>query len=75
MIPAVDFDPSLQRSSDEFSEETFDKLTETLSFDDLVLTFFLELRVLKKASGVSCELLVRSISSLLEATNIEQKLK
>ena len=48
MIPAVDFDPSLQRSSDEFSEETFDKLTETLSFDDLVLTFLLELRVLKK---------------------------
>ena len=75
MIPAVDFDPSLQRSSDEFSEETFDKLTETLSFDDLVLTFLLELRVLKKASGVSCEFLVRSISSLLEATNIEQKLK
>ena len=75
MIPAVDFDPSLQSSSDEFSEETFDKLTETLSFDDLVLTFLLELRELKKASGVSCEFLVRSISSLLEAANIEQKIE
>ena len=75
MIPAVDFDSSLQSSSDEFSEETFDKLTETLSFDDLVLTFLLELRELKKASGVSCEFLVRSISSLLEATNIEQKIE
>ena len=64
MIPAVDFDSSLQSSLDEFSEETFDKLeeganleivTETLSFEDLVLTFLLELRELKKASGVSCE--------------------
>ena len=84
MIPAVDFDSSLQSSLDEFSEETFDKLeeganpeivTETLSFEDLVLTFLLELRELKKASGVSCEFVARSISSLLEATNMEQKIE
>ena len=74
MIQAVDFDPSLQSSLDEFSEETFDELeegadqeilTETLNFEDLVLTFLLELRQLKKASGVSCEFVTRSISSLL----------
>ena len=44
MIPAVDFDSSLQSSLDQFSEETFDMLeegsnpeivTETLSFEDL----------------------------------------
>ena len=84
MIPAVDFDISLQSSLDEFSEETFDKLeeganpeivTETLSFEDLVLTFLLELRELKKASDVSCEFVARSISSLLEATNMEQKIE
>ena len=82
MIPTVDFDSCLQSSLDEFSEETFNKLkeganpeivTETLNFEDLVLTFLLELRQLKKASGVSWEFLVRSISSPLEATNIEQK--
>ena len=28
MVPAVDFDSSLQSSLDEFSEETFDKLEE-----------------------------------------------
>ena len=64
MIPAVDFDTGLQSSLDEFSEETFDKLeeganpeiaNEILSFEDLVLTFLLELRELKKASGVSRE--------------------
>ena len=84
MIPAVDFDISLQSSLDEFSEETFDKLeeranpeieTETLSFEDLVLTFLLELKELKKESVVSCEFLATSISSILEATNIEQKIK
>ena len=84
MVPAVDFDSSLQSSLDEFSEETFDKLeeganpeivTETLSFEDLVLTFLLELRELKKASGVSCEFVARSIKSLLEATNMEQKIE
>ena len=84
MIPAVDFDSSLQSSLDEFSGETFDKLeeganseivTETLSFEDLVLTFLLELRELKKASGVSCEFVARSISSLFEATNMEQKVE
>ena len=84
MTPAVDFDSSLQSSLDEFSEETFDKLeeganpeivTETLSFEDLVLIFLLELRELKKASGVSCEFVARSISSLLEATNMEQKIE
>ena len=84
MIPAVDFDIGLQSSLDEFSEETFDKLeeganpeivTETLSFEDLVLTFLLELRELKKASDVSCEFVARSISSLLEATNMEQKIE
>ena len=62
MIPTVDFDSCLQSSLDEFSEETFNKLkeganpeivTETLNFEDLVLTFLLELRQLKKASGVS----------------------
>ena len=64
MISAVDFDSNLQSSLDEFLEEAFDKLeeganpeivTETLSFEDLVLTFLLELRELKKASGVLCE--------------------
>ena len=84
MIPAVDFDSSLQSSLDEFSGETFDKLeeganseivTETLSFEDLVLTFLLELRELKKASGVSCEFVARSISSLSEATSMEQKIE
>ena len=84
MIWAVDFDISLQSSLDEFSEETFDKLeeranpeiaNEILSFEDLVLTFLLELRELKKASGVSCEFLARSIRSLLETTNIEQKIE
>ena len=84
MIRAVDFDISLQSSLDEFSEETFDKLeeganpeiaNEILSFEDLVLTFLLELRELKKASDVSCEFVARSISSLLEATNMEQKIE
>ena len=84
MITAVDFDPSLLRSLDEFSEETFDELeegadheivTETLSFEDLVLTFLPELRELKKAFRVSCEFVGRSISSLLEATNMEQKIE
>ena len=84
MIWAIDFDISLQSSLDEFSEETFDKLeeranpeiaNEILSFEDLVLTFLLELRELKKASGVSCEFLARSIRSLLETTNIEQKIE
>ena len=84
MVPAVDFDSSLQSSVDEFSEETFDKLeeeanpltvTETLSFEDLLLTFLLELRELKKASGVSCEFVARSISSLLGAINMEKKIE
>ena len=84
MIPAVDFDYSLQGSLHEFSEETFDKLeegfnteivTETLSFEDLVLTFLLELKELKKASGVSCEFLAKSIRTLLEATNTEEKIE
>ena len=84
MIPAVDFDTGLQSSLDEFSEETFDKFeeganpeiaNEILSFEDLVLTFLLELRDLKKASGVSCEFLARSIRSLLETTSIEQKIE
>ena len=84
MIPAVDFDSNLHSSLDELSEETWDKLeeepnpeivTETLSFEDLVLTFLLELRELKKASDVSCEFVARSISSLLEATNVEQKIE
>ena len=84
MIPAVDFDTGLQSSLDQFSEETFDKLeeganpeiaNEILSFEDLVLTFLLELRDLKKASGVSCEFLARSIRSLLETTSIEQKIE
>ena len=84
MIPAVDFDYSLQGSLHEFLEETFDKLeegfnteivTETLSFEDLVLTFLQELKELKKASGVSCELLAKSIRILLEATNIEEKIE
>ena len=84
MIPAVVFDISLQSSLDEFSEETFDKLeeranpeiaNEILSFEDLVLTFLLELRELKKASGVSCEFVARSISSLSEATSMEQKIE
>ena len=84
MIPAVDFDTGLQSSLDEFSEETFDKLeeganpeivTETLSFEDLVLTFLLELRELKKASGVSCQFVARGVSSFLEATNMEQKIE
>ena len=83
-IQVVEFDSSIQSSIDEFSEETFDKLekganpeivTETLSFEDLVLTFLLELRELKKASDVSCEFVARSISSLLEATNMEQKIE
>ena len=62
MIQAVEPNSSLQSSLDEFSEETFDKLkeganpeiivTETLSLEDLILTFILELRELKKASGV-----------------------
>ena len=73
-IQLVDFDSSIQSSIDEFSEETFDKLekganpeivTETLSFEDLALTFLLELRELKKASGVSCKFLARSISSFM----------
>ena len=64
MISSVDFESSLQCSLDEFSEEAFDNLeeganpeivTETLSFEDLVLTFLLELREVKKASGVLCE--------------------
>ena len=72
MIPAVDFDSSLQSNLYKFSEETFDKLdeeanpeivTETLSFEDLVLAFLLELRELKKASGFSCEFVARSIST------------
>ena len=84
MILAVDFDSSLQSTLDEFSRETFDKLeeganseivTETLSFEDLVLTFLLDLRELKKASGVSCEFVARSISSLFEATNMERKVE
>ena len=85
MIPAIDFDSSLQSSLDEFSEETFEKLEEganpeivteiALSFENLVSTFLLVLRELKKASGVSCEILARSISSLLGATNIEQKIE
>ena len=81
MIPAVEPN-SNQSSLDKFSEETFDKLkeganpeiivTETLSLEDLVLTFLLELRELKKASGVSCGFVARSISSYLEATSMEQ---
>ena len=83
-IQAVDLDSSLQSSLDEFLEEAFDELeegadqeivTETPGFEDLVLTFLLELRELKKASGVSCEVVARSISSLLEATNMEQKIE
>ena len=84
MVPVVDFDSSLQSSLDEFSEETFDKLkeganpeinvTETLSLEDLILTFLLELRELKKASGVSCDFVARSISSYLEATSMEQQI-
>ena len=83
-IQAVDFDSSLQNSLNEFSEETFDELevgadqeivTETLSFEDLVLTFLLGLRELKKAPGASCEFVTRSTSSLLEATNMEQKIE
>ena len=67
-----------------FQKKTFDKLeegadpeivNETLSCEDLVLTFVLELRELKKASGVSCEFVARSVSSLLEATNMEQKIE
>ena len=34
-----------------------------------------DLRELKKASGVSCEFVARSIRSLLEATNMEQKIE
>ena len=80
----VDFNSILQSSLDEFSEETFDKfeqglnpeiVTETLSFGDLVLTFLLELRELKTASGVSYEFVARKISSLLEATNMVQKIE
>ena len=74
MIPAVDFDSGLQSSLDEFSEETFDKLEDGAN-GDLVLTFLLELRDLKKASGVSYEFVARRISSLLEATNMEQKIE
>ena len=67
-----------------FQKKTFDKLeegadpeivNETLSCEDLVLTFVLELRELKKASGVSCEFVARSVSSLLQATNMEQKIE
>ena len=67
-----------------FQKKTFDKLeeganpeivNETLSCEDLVLTFVLELRELKKASGVSCEFVATSVSSLLEATNMEQKIE
>ena len=67
-----------------FQKKAFDKLeegadpeivNETLSCEDLVLTFVLELRELKKASGVSCEFVARSVSSLLEATNMEQKIE
>ena len=82
MIPAVEPNSNLQSSLDKFSEETFDKLkeganpeiivTETLSLEDLVLTFLVELRELKKASGVSCGFVARSISSYLEATSMEQ---
>ena len=84
MIPAVDFDSSLQSNLYKFSEETFDKLdeeanpeivTETLSFEDLVLAILLVLRELKKASGFSCEFVARSISSLSEVTNMEQKIE
>ena len=85
MIQAVDFDSSLQSSLDEFSEETLDELeegadqeivTETLSLLwRCSLTFLLELRELIKASGVSCEFAARSISSLLEAANMEQKIE
>ena len=50
-------------------------VTETLSFEDLVLTFLRELREFKKAAGVSCEFVARSISSLLEVTNMEQKIE
>ena len=85
MIPAVDFDISLQKSLDEFSEETFDKLeeranpeivTETLSFEDPVFNFSSRAnRELKKASVVSCEFVARSISSLSEATSMEQKIE
>ena len=85
MIQAVDFDSSLQSSLDEFSEETLDELeegadqeivTETLSLLwRSSLTFLLELRELIKASGVSCEFVARSISSLLEAANMEQKIE
>ena len=85
MIRAVDFDISLQSSLDEFSEETFDKLeeranpeivTETLSFQDPVINFSSRAnRELKKASGVSCKFVARSISSLSEATSMEQKIE
>ena len=71
MIWAVDFDISLQSSLDEFSEETFDKLeeranpeivTETLSFKDPVINFSSRAnRELKKASGVSCKFVARSM--------------
>ena len=59
MIPAVGFDSSLHGSLDEFLEETFDELeeganpeivTETLTFEDLILGFLLELRELFYAS-------------------------
>ena len=83
-VPAFGFDSSLESSVDEFSEETFDKLkegadpeivTEALSFKDLVLTFLLELRELRKSSSVSCEFVARSISSLSEATNMEKEIE
>ena len=51
-------------------------VTETLiSFEDLVLTLLLELRELKKASSISCEFVARSISSLLQATNMEKQIE
>ena len=50
-------------------------MTETLSFEDLVLTFLLELRELKKPSSVSCQFVARGVSSFLEATNMEQKIE
>ena len=82
-IQVVEFDSSIQSSIDEFSEETFDKLekganpeivTETLSFEDLVLTFLLELRELKKASCVSCKFLARSISSFMRVCSQKYQL-
>ena len=68
MLQTVDFNSSLQCSLHEFSVETFDELeeranreivTKTLSFEDLVLTFLLEVQKVKKESRVSCKFVAR----------------